>query len=109
MKLARSLIAKFFSALCSLFGIPFIFSCGDNGIINKTRYTRLLESHLSLDNAIKFLKSNDLTSVRNIVLCHLSDTNSNEKVMQKKVFQATKIVTTIARPGLELELKLYPF
>ena len=36
MKLARSLIAKFFSALCSLFGIPFIFSCGDNGIINKT-------------------------------------------------------------------------
>jgi hypothetical protein len=29
--------------------------------------------------------------------------------MQNKVYEATKIKTTIARPGLNLELKLYPF
>ena len=67
-----------------------------NGVINKTRYTRLLESHFSLENVIKFLKSNDLSYAKNIVLCHLSDTNSNQN-------------TTIAKPGLNLELKLYPF
>ena len=80
-----------------------------NGVINKTRYSRLLESHFSLENVIKFLKSNDLSYAKNIVLCHLSDTNSNQDIMQNKVYEATKIKTTIARPGLNLELKLYPF
>lgn len=80
-----------------------------NGVINKTRYTRLLESHFSLENVIKFLKSNDLSFAKHIVLCHLSDTNSNQYIMQNKVYEETKIPITIARPGLDLELKLYPF
>lgn len=80
-----------------------------NGTINKTRYSRLLESHMSLENLLKFLQANDLSSVKNIVLCHLSDTNSNEEVMRSKVYEQTKIPTTIARTNLELELKLYPF
>lgn len=80
-----------------------------DGVINKTRYSRLLESHFSLDNVIKFLKSNDLSYVKNIVLCHLSDTNSNQKIMQNAVYEATGIPTTIAKPGLNLDLKLYPF
>lgn len=80
-----------------------------NGVINTTRYTRLLESHFSLENVIKFLKSNDLSSAKHIVLCHLSDTNSDQEIMQKRVYEETKIPTTIARPGLDLELKLYPF
>lgn len=29
--------------------------------------------------------------------------------MQDKVYEETKINTTIAKPGLNLELKLYPF
>ncbi len=80
-----------------------------NGTINKTRYSRLLESHMSLENLLKFLQANDLSNVKNIVLCHLSDTNSDEKVMKNKVYELTKIETTIAAPGLDLELKLYPF
>ena len=39
-----------------------------NGVINKTRYTRLLESHFSLDNVLKFLASNDLKYAKNIIL-----------------------------------------
>lgn len=81
----------------------------NNGLINKTRYSRLLESHFSLENVLEFLKSNDLSCVKNIILCHLSDTNSNQDMMQNKVYDATKIKTTIAKPGLNLELKLYPF
>ena len=80
-----------------------------NGIINKTRYTRLLESHFSLENVLRFLKSNDLSCAKNIILCHLSDTNSNENIMQSKVYEQTGIPTTIAKPGLNIELKLYPF
>ncbi|MCI9015933.1 MAG: MBL fold metallo-hydrolase [Clostridia bacterium] len=80
-----------------------------NGVINKTRYSRLLESHFSLENVIKFLKSNDLSYAKNIILCHLSDTNSNQYIMQDKVYEATRITTTIAKPGLNIELKLYLF
>lgn len=80
-----------------------------NGVINKTRYSRLLESHFSLENVLKFLKSNDLSYAKNIVLCHLSDTNSDQYIMQNRVYEETNIKTTIATPGLSLELELYPF
>ena len=80
-----------------------------NGIINKSRYTRLLESHMSLENLLKFLQANDLRNVKNIILCHLSNDNSNEKIMRDTVFEQTKIKTNVAKPGLVLELKLYPF
>lgn len=80
-----------------------------SGVINKARYIRLLESHFSLDNLLKFLQSNDLTSAKNIILCHLSNDNSNEKIIKDKVYKQTGIPTTIARPGLNVELKLYPF
>ena len=80
-----------------------------NGIINKTRYTRLLESHFSLENVLKFLQANDLTYTKNIILCHLSNDNSNQEIMKNKVYEQTGITTTIARPGLDMELKLYPF
>lgn len=80
-----------------------------NGVINKTRYSRLLESHFSLENVLMFLKSNDLSHTKNIVLCHLSDTNSDQEIMQKRVYEETNIKTTIAAPGLNLDLELYPF
>lgn len=80
-----------------------------NGVINKSRYIRLLESHFSLENVLKFLKSNDLSYAKKIILCHLSDANSNEEVMKNKVYEQTGVSTVIARPGLEVELKLYPF
>lgn len=80
-----------------------------DGIINKTRYTRLLESHFSLENVLKFLQSNDLTYTKNIILCHLSNENSNQEIMKNAVYKQTGIPTMIARPGLNMELKLYPF
>ncbi len=80
-----------------------------NGVINKTRHSRLLESHFSLENVVKFLLSNDLSYAKNIILCHLSDTNSNQDIMKSTVYKNTGVPTTIAQPGLNMELKLYPF
>lgn len=61
-----------------------------NGIINKTRYSRLLESHFSLENVLKFLQSNDLTYTKNIILCHLSNENANQEIMKNAVFNQTR-------------------
>lgn len=80
-----------------------------NGIINRTRYIRLLESHFSLENVLRFLQANDLSNTKNIILCHLSNDNSNQEIMQKKVYEQTGIQTTIARPKLSMNLQLYPF
>ena len=80
-----------------------------NETINKSRYTRLLESHMSLENLLEFLKSNDLRHVQKIILCHLSDTNSNAETMKNKVFEMTGIETIIADKNLITELKKYPF
>ena len=80
-----------------------------SGVINRTRYTRLLESHMSLENLLKFLQANDLRLVKNIILCHLSNDNANENIMKDRVFEQTNITTDIARPRLMLDLKLYPF
>lgn len=64
---------------------------------------------MSLENLLKFLQANDLSQAKNIVLCHLSDANSNEELMRSKVYEATMVPTTIAVPGLEMKLELYPF
>ena len=63
----------------------------------------------NLDNLLKFLQANDLKDAKEIILCHLSNDNSNEQIMKNKVYEQTGVSTTIARPGLNIELKLYPF
>lgn len=78
-------------------------------VIGKARYTRLLESHMSLDALIKFLEMNDLSNVKKIMLCHLSDTNADEKVMQNTIQSKFKIDTEIATNGKLIDLDIYPF
>ncbi|MCI9246861.1 MAG: hypothetical protein HFJ30_07095 [Clostridia bacterium] len=80
-----------------------------NNTINKSRYTRLLESHLSLENLINFLKANDLSNTKKIVICHLSDQNSNEQQMLESIYNVTRIETIAARPNMNIKLELYPF
>ena len=80
-----------------------------NEIINKTRYKRLLESHMSLENLLEFLKANDLRHVSKILLCHLSNTNASANIMKEQVYKQTKIETVIAESGLTLKLNQYPF
>lgn len=80
-----------------------------NNTINKSRYTRLLESHLSLENLINFLKANDLSNTKKIVICHLSDQNSSEQQMIESIYNVTQIETIAAMPNMNIKLELYPF
>ena len=52
---------------------------------------RVLRSHMSLKNCIHFLthKNNDFSKVNTIHLLHLSDRNSDEERMKRKVAEAT--------------------
>lgn len=70
---------------------------------------RILKSHLSIQKCIDLLNVNDLSDVNNIVLIHLSDSNSNEIEFKRKVEEATGKNTVVANNGIEIEFNKTPF
>lgn len=65
---------------------------------------RIYNSHMSFETCCNFLLANDLSEVRNIVLIHLSDGNSDAKMFESKVKGLTGKPTTIAENGITIEL-----
>ena len=59
------------------------------GYLDEKRMERLIQSHFSLENVIKFLESMDLTKCQDIRLLHLSDGNSNAAAFKQTVQSAT--------------------
>jgi phosphoribosyl 1,2-cyclic phosphodiesterase len=70
---------------------------------------RVIESHMSLATCIKTLQANDMRAVRNIVLIHLSDSNSHAERFKNEVAAATGKVVWIAEPGLSIPFNKNPF
>jgi phosphoribosyl 1,2-cyclic phosphodiesterase len=70
---------------------------------------RILKSHFSLANCKDMLSANDLTKVNNIVLIHLSDSNSDEKQFQKEVAELTGKNVTVASNGMKINFGKTPF
>lgn len=70
---------------------------------------RILKSHFSLANCKDMLKANDLRQVNNIVLIHLSDSNSDEKQFQKEVYELTYKNVHVASNGMVIDFKKTPF
>lgn len=50
---------------------------------------RLVKSHMSLEHLIELLKANDLRSVRQIYLLHLSNNNSDERRYREEIQKQT--------------------
>jgi len=70
---------------------------------------RILKSHFSLANCKDMLKANDLRQVNNIVLIHLSDSNSDEKQFVKEVTELTYKNVCAAVNGMEINFNKTPF
>lgn len=77
--------------------------CGDilsaniqKGNIHKVIGKRVRRNHMSLDTVIGMIKANDLSVCCEIWLLHLSDRNSNENEMRRKIQEATGVATYIA-------------
>lgn len=70
---------------------------------------RVMHSHMSIDTTLGILNENQLAETRNIILCHLSDRNSNAKDFLQRTVAATGKQVFIAEPGLEVNLDLKPF
>lgn len=70
---------------------------------------RTLASHMSLATCKDFLRANDLTKVNNILLLHLSDSNSNAELFQKEVKELTAKTVNVACKGMDIPFGATPF
>lgn len=64
---------------------------------------RIFKSHMSLETCKATLKANDLSKVQNIVLIHLSDSNSNADQFKEAIEGCTGKKVHVADSGLIIE------
>lgn len=70
---------------------------------------RILKSHMSIETCVKLLEANDLQSVNNIVLIHLSEGNSNEVEFKNIVKNKFNKTTHVATNGMCIDFNLMPY
>ena len=58
---------------------------------------RLIKSHMSIETTIEYLKSIDLSNVKQIYLMHLSSRHSNEEEFKRKVQAATGVPIVVCK------------
>lgn len=81
----------------------------ESGRIPAALKQRLRGSHMSLDKLIKLLTASGTEQTRQIILAHLSDSNSDEARMVEAVEAATGTPTMAAAAGQKYDLSLCPF
>lgn len=67
------------------------------------------EYHMEIGKTIEAIKRNINPELKNIVLIHLSDGQSDEKLFQKMVFEEVGIMPYVAERGLEVEINKEEF
>lgn len=70
---------------------------------------RVLKSHMSLATCKEFLAANDLRSVNNIILVHLSDSNSNAAQFKAEIKAQTAKAVYVAEKGMSIDFNKCPF
>lgn len=70
---------------------------------------RVLQSHMNLDTCKDFLKANDLKAVNNIVLIHLSDSNSDAALFKREIENLTHKRVHIAEKNMSIDFNTTPF
>lgn len=70
---------------------------------------RILQSHMELQTTKQFLLANDLSDVMNVVLIHLSDSNSHAENFRDEIAMSTQKNVIVADAGMEILLNKEPF
>jgi phosphoribosyl 1,2-cyclic phosphodiesterase len=79
------------------------------GSIHDFLKDRTLSSHMSIETCKDFLRANDLSKVNNILLLHLSDSNSNAEQFEREVKELTAKTVNVACKGMDIPFGVTPF
>lgn len=66
-----------------------------NDSLNLSLRNRIVKNHMSLETLLKALKQADLSNLKKIYVLHLSDTNSQEKVILEAIQRQTGAIVEI--------------
>ncbi len=80
-----------------------------DGISPEFLRNRVLQSHMNLDTCKEFLRANDLSAVNNIVLIHLSDSNSDAGLFKREIESLTHKTVHIAEKNMSIDFNITPF
>lgn len=81
-----------------LLGINYMDSKIDNEEETKKRH--ILNGHMSLDTGVEFVKVTDRKrTLRNVIVCHMSDSNSDIPEFEKAIRKVTQCNILFARKG----------
>ena len=72
---------------------------------NIAKRNHVFRGHMELETVKEFIKANNSDSLQNIILCHLSNDNSNPEECKAEVEKVAKCPVYVARKGLEVELR----
>jgi phosphoribosyl 1,2-cyclic phosphodiesterase len=75
-----------------------------DGRINQRLAERIKENHLSIERLEHWLRLIDLSQLRTITLCHLSDKNSDQEWFKAKIGALTGLPVHIAEPRMSVVL-----
>ncbi len=80
----------------------------DNGKANRNH---VLTGHMDIETTCQFLRTNDTPQLKNVVLLHLSDKNSNEEQFIKQAINSVHggVNVYAADTGMEIDVSLVPF
>lgn len=67
----------------------------DNGAVPKCLAERVISSHMSIDHLEQLLRACDLSRLRAVYLCHLSDSNSNAALFRERIQRLTGAEVTV--------------
>lgn len=76
----------------------------EDGKIDRAQANRLMLSHMSIDNTIHFLKECHAEKSKNIILCHLSERNSDPTNFKTRVVSELGVPSFIAQKNLVVNL-----
>jgi phosphoribosyl 1,2-cyclic phosphodiesterase len=80
-----------------------------SGSLHYAQANRVSTSHMSIQTCKEMLKANDLSKTKNIVLIHLSSSNSDSRKFKESIIRQTGINTVVADKGVVLNLNLKGF
>lgn len=74
---------------------------------NQAKRSHVLRGHMELETVKDFIKANNSDSLRTVILCHLSENNSNpdEMVGEVRKVVGNGVYVDYARKGFEIELR----
>jgi phosphoribosyl 1,2-cyclic phosphodiesterase len=90
------------------YSYPIIERNYERGIISKKQYDRTMQGHLALETAIELLQRYK-ASLNNVVLIHLSETNSHADFFREAVATATGKTVHVAERGMIIDFNKTPF